>query len=777
MHGNGCGEGLVSTLVPGVAQAVKFSHEFPTNSTPAYIYYNDFAEYQAVMNGNSSKILTTIQDVIDELDGKANIMDAPQPKSLEEKFNTIVCINDEIIDRVTAVMDKEEFPDRANNGNAQNFLVRVDGQQTSLSSKENKCSPFDSDWNKRRDVGGRSTAKLFASKHIVRPQNFFTVRPDNSHAPFLPILKSKPNALVNLQDCTFEADPETGDYTHPYLSELEDYGKRLGDYKYVTPASNPRPLPLNETPLDIIDTADALNNMLQELNTASEIAVDLEVSSAPLPKTLIEYARSDTHYLLYVAELLRGLLAGQDLLTEVLQRSQELCLRIYKKPKFNTLEYLSKSHTVVRMSLDKRQLYALKHLCIVRDSIARKEDESHAFVLPNHMMHQIAEKLPKETTGMYACCNPVPPLLRKYVSDFHQVVLDARNGKHIEQEIDADVVILESVTPASSSPNVVPSHTTASRSAPHDTLRLATQQTPNANSCQDSLRRNCPTRPSLFGRRFPQSPRPLFEAFIDPSRFVPQKILDAVKSIQVSDRVPVEEDLSFTSTALTPNASVSETKEDRLFKPPPVEHSSVSGGKAPSPIKLTAAEAIEVEDVGAKFCLGSVSFGRSAQCRALANLKNRRQQRNSSPQQSEEFDQNRLPDSQEDDDVSSETDVVVLRDQKLKRLPKGTKPQVRQGHSSGITTNLTKDSPTQPDQSPQSPPPPLALLEIPMTLEIQAAIHQTPSSSGRRKRRSRGGRGGGATGASSSTLQGSISFSRSGCASFTPSQPQKKRNN
>ncbi|KAH9286115.1 hypothetical protein ECG_00463 [Echinococcus granulosus] len=278
-------------------------------------------------------------------------------------------------------------------------------------------------------------------------------------------------------------------------------------------------------------------------------------------------------------------------------------------------------------------------------------------------MHQIAEKLPKETTGMYACCNPVPPLLRKYVSDFHQVVLDARNGKHIEQEIDADVVILESVTPASSSPNVVPSHTTASRSAPHDTLRLATQQTPNANSCQDSLRRNCPTRPSLFGRRFPQSPRPLFEAFIDPSRFVPQKILDAVKSIQVSDRVPVEEDLSFTSTALTPNASVSETKEDRLFKPPPVEHSSVSGGKAPSPIKLTAAEAIEVEDVGAKFCLGSVSFGRSAQCRALANLKNRRQQRNSSPQQSEEFDQNRLPDSQEDDDVSSETDVVMLRDQ------------------------------------------------------------------------------------------------------------------
>ncbi|KAL5964726.1 Exosome component 10 [Taenia solium] len=200
-------------------------------------------------------------------------MDAPQPKSLEEKFNTIVSINDEIVDRVTLVMDKEEFPDRANNSNAQNFLVTLDGEQ-------NEISPLDLDSNKRRgDVVGRSATKLFASKHIVRPQNFFTIRPDNSHAPFVPILKSKPNALVDLQDCTLGADPETGDYIHPYLSELEAYGKGLGKYKYDSPTLNPRPPPLDETPLDIIDTVDGLNSMLEELGTASEIAVDLEVRS------------------------------------------------------------------------------------------------------------------------------------------------------------------------------------------------------------------------------------------------------------------------------------------------------------------------------------------------------------------------------------------------------------------------------------------------------------------------------------------------------------------
>ncbi|KAL5964728.1 Exosome component 10 [Taenia solium] len=273
------------------------------------------------------------------------------------------------------------------------------------------------------------------------------------------------------------------------------------------------------------------------------------------------------------------------------------------------------------------------------------------------MMHQIAEKLPKERTGMYACCNPVPPLLRKYVSDFHQVVLNARNGKHIEQEIDADIGVVESVDPASSTLNVVPSYVTASRCAPHDIVRSTPEQMPTSNNF----------------------------------------CADAVKPIQVSDPMPlVEQDLSFMSTAPTPTASASEIKDDPLFAPPPAEYPSISGGKAFSPIKLTAAEAIEVEDLGAKFRPGGASLGRSAQSRALANLKKRREQRNNSPQRTEGFDQNRLSGPQEDDAVSTETDVVILRDEKLKRLPKGTKPQVRQGHSDAMTTNLTGDCSSQP---------------------------------------------------------------------------------
>uniref|UniRef100_A0A5K3EH92 Exosome complex component 10 homolog n=1 Tax=Mesocestoides corti TaxID=53468 RepID=A0A5K3EH92_MESCO len=405
---------------------------------------------------------------------------------------------------------------------------------------------MDSSLQKNREFNTLSpnSVKLLASKNISRPQILFTVAPDNSNAPFLPILKTKPNAIVRLEDCDLTADPETGDYTHPYLKELEEFGKCLELYVHVPAASNPVPLPLEETPLIFVDSTVTLESMLMELSSEQEIAVDLEHHSyrtflgitcliqlssrtkdyivdaialrdhlgnfnklftdpkivkvlhgsdmdlmwlqrdfgvyivnlfdtgqaaralqlprfslsyllqhfagvytnkayqladwriRPLPEELVTYARTDTHYLLYIAEQLRNHLADRGLLSSVLERSRELCLRIYKKPTFDPLGYLSMPNMLGGVSLNKRQLYALKHLCILRDSIARREDESLNYVLPNHMLRLIAEELPRETTGIFACCSPIPPLVRKYVFDIHKIVLDARNNKLNELVID-----------------------------------------------------------------------------------------------------------------------------------------------------------------------------------------------------------------------------------------------------------------------------------------------------------------------------------------------------
>ena len=59
-----------------------------------------------------------------------------------------------------------------------------------------------------------------------------------------------------------------------------------------------------------------------------------------------------------------------------------------------------------------------KHLAVFRsvhawrDTVARSEDESTRFVLPNHYLFQIAEKPPADMTALLANFKPVPALVR-----------------------------------------------------------------------------------------------------------------------------------------------------------------------------------------------------------------------------------------------------------------------------------------------------------------------------------------------------------------------------
>ncbi|XP_075696760.1 exosome complex component 10-like [Rhinoderma darwinii] len=58
--------------------------------------------------------------------------------------------------------------------------------------------------------------------------------------------------------------------------------------------------------------------------------------------------------------------------------------------------------------------------------MARKEDESTGYVLPNHMLMKISEELPKEPQGIVACCNPVPPLVRQQINELCLLLRQAR---------------------------------------------------------------------------------------------------------------------------------------------------------------------------------------------------------------------------------------------------------------------------------------------------------------------------------------------------------------
>lgn len=152
----------------------------------------------------------------------------------------------------------------------------------------------------------------------------------------------------------------------------------------------------------------------------------------PLPDVLVNYAREDTHYLLYIYDQMKNELlekgnAQKNLLISTLNRSRDVCLRVYQKPVFTQESYLELYHKS-RKTFNSQQLLALKLLYAWRDRTARNEDESTGYVLPNHMLLQITEILPRERQGVLACCNPIPPLVRQHLQEIHILVKQARES-------------------------------------------------------------------------------------------------------------------------------------------------------------------------------------------------------------------------------------------------------------------------------------------------------------------------------------------------------------
>uniref|UniRef100_A0A3B3D160 Exosome complex component 10 n=1 Tax=Oryzias melastigma TaxID=30732 RepID=A0A3B3D160_ORYME len=150
----------------------------------------------------------------------------------------------------------------------------------------------------------------------------------------------------------------------------------------------------------------------------------------PLPDEMVQYARSDTHYLLYIYDCMRVQLLDSNhgqpgLLQSVWNKSRDISLTKYIKPVFTEDSYLEVLKKQKR-SFNTQQLTAFRLLFAWRDKLARQEDESTGYTLPIHMMIKISEELPKEPQGIIACCNPVPPLVRQQVNELHLLVQQAR---------------------------------------------------------------------------------------------------------------------------------------------------------------------------------------------------------------------------------------------------------------------------------------------------------------------------------------------------------------
>lgn len=143
----------------------------------------------------------------------------------------------------------------------------------------------------------------------------------------------------------------------------------------------------------------------------------------PLPDELVEYARSDTHYLLYIYDVLRNMLLkssspGENLVDYVLEASKQEALQVYERPIYDEENGLGsvgwlKPLMQRTVRFDRVQFAVYRALHKWRDHTARSLDEGEQYILPAAALWTLAEQMPLSAPDFHRTLRPIPHFLRQ----------------------------------------------------------------------------------------------------------------------------------------------------------------------------------------------------------------------------------------------------------------------------------------------------------------------------------------------------------------------------
>ncbi|KAI1385951.1 ribonuclease H-like domain-containing protein [Hypoxylon trugodes] len=393
--------------------------------------------------------------------------------------------------------------------------------------------------------------------NIIKPQNAFEVKPNNlTTSPWKPILTTKPHAHVPLDKSllTFKNEDEQLQYKHPYEPEICNFEYPDHVFQIREPIKYQ---PVETTAATFVDTYEGILEMLAELKTASEIAIDtehhdfrtysgllslmqistrekdwivdtlqpwrhkLEVLNEvfadpkiikvlhgaymdiiwlqrdcgiyivglfdtyeaaisldypgrslayllrrfvdfdadkkyqladwrirPLPEEMHYYARSDTHYLLYVYDMMRNELLKQspeqpeqNLVRQVLDRSKETSLRRHEtytydaeggQGPFGWFTLLIK-YSAGKFSKEQFAIFRALHKW--RDEVARREDESPLFVMGNSALFDIARRMPPDAKALHSLLDSSSHIAKRDSYNLSKIInkakADGANGPSV----------------------------------------------------------------------------------------------------------------------------------------------------------------------------------------------------------------------------------------------------------------------------------------------------------------------------------------------------------
>ncbi|KAF1934989.1 hypothetical protein EJ02DRAFT_153950 [Clathrospora elynae] len=159
----------------------------------------------------------------------------------------------------------------------------------------------------------------------------------------------------------------------------------------------------------------------------------------PLTKELFEYARADTHFLLYVYDNMRNELVeksdfsnpDKNKVQDVLQKSKDTALQRYEHPIYDTELGLGtagwyKLITRTPAHFTSQQFAVFRAVHRWRDDLSRKEDESPLFIMPNHAVFSVARAMPADKAALFNAIQHVSHIIRARADDLVSVVAKAK---------------------------------------------------------------------------------------------------------------------------------------------------------------------------------------------------------------------------------------------------------------------------------------------------------------------------------------------------------------
>lgn len=154
---------------------------------------------------------------------------------------------------------------------------------------------------------------------------------------------------------------------------------------------------------------------------------------------MFNYARSDTHFLLYIYDKMREELLEKsdssipdgDLIDYVLNKSKEEALQRYERPFYDARRGMGSggwfgllSYSPALFSPEQFAVFRAVHQW--RDTVARKEDESVNVVMNKRVIFSVAREMPADMAALLGCSHPITPSVRARANELLEVVRKAK---------------------------------------------------------------------------------------------------------------------------------------------------------------------------------------------------------------------------------------------------------------------------------------------------------------------------------------------------------------